>query len=157
MRRGVRWRIAAGRAHPGTYGVARSYEEAREALELAEILQLETPVVYAQDLLVYRVLVRDQAAMSDLVHAVLVPLTASRGGAEPLLETLRVYFRTGGVATETARQLHVSVRTVTYRLAKVAELTGRDVAKPEDRLALEVAVLGARLLRWPQRELPPID
>ena len=157
MRKGVRWRIAAGRAHPGTYGVARSYEEAREALELAEILQLETPVVYAHDLLVYRVLVRDQAAMSDLVQSVLVPLTASRGGAEPLLETLQIYFETGGVATETARRLHVSVRTVTYRLAKVAELTGRDASKPDDRLALEVAVLGARLLRWPQRELPPVD
>jgi len=157
MRKGVRWRIAAGRAHPGTYGVARSYEEAREALELAEILQLETPVVYAQDLLVYRVLVRDQAAMSDLVQAVLVPLATARGGAEPLVETLRVYFETGGVATETARRLHVSVRTVTYRLAKVAELTGREVANPVDRLALEVAVLGARLLRWPQRELPPVD
>ena len=157
MRKGVRWRIAAGRAHPGTYGVARSYEEAREAFELAEILQLETPVVYAHDLLVYRVLVRDQAAMSDLVQAVLVPLTTSRGGAEPLLETLQMYFETGGVATETARRLHVSVRTVTYRLAKVAELTGRDAAKLDDRLALEVAVLGARLLRWPQRELPPVD
>ena len=157
MRKGVRWRIAAGRAHPGTYGVARSYEESREALELAEVLQLDTPVVYARDLLVYRVLVRDKAALSDLVQAVLVPLTTSRGGAEPLLETLQVYFEAGGVATETARRLHVSVRTVTYRLAKVAELTGRDAAKPEDRLALEVAVLGARLLRWPQRELPPVD
>jgi DNA-binding PucR family transcriptional regulator len=46
---------------------------------------------------------------------------------------------------------------VTYRLAKVAELTGRDPAVPRDRLALEVAVLGARLLRWPQQELPPVD
>lgn len=157
MRKGVRWRIAAGRGHPGTYGVARSYEEAREALELAEILQVDAPVVYAHDLLVYRVLVRDQAAISDLVRAVLVPLTAARGGAEPLLETLQVYFQTGAVATETARRLHLSVRTVTYRLAKVAELTGRDPAAPADRLALEVAVLGARLLRWPERELPPVD
>jgi sugar diacid utilization regulator len=157
MRKGVRWRIAAGRAHPGTYGIARSYEEAREALELADILHVDAPVVYAHDLLVYRVLVRDQAAISDLVQAVLVPLTTARGGAEPLLETLQAYFETGGVATETARRLHVSVRTVTYRLAKVAELTGRDPAVPRDRLALEVAVLGARLLRWPQQELPPVD
>jgi sugar diacid utilization regulator len=157
VRKGVRWRIAAGRAHPGTYGVARSYEEAREALELAEILRVDAPVVYAHDLLVYRVLVRDQAAMSDLVQALLVPLTTARGGAEPLLDTLRVYFETGGVATETARRLHLSVRTVTYRLAKVADLTGRDATKPGDRLALEVAVLGARLLRWPQQQLPPVD
>jgi sugar diacid utilization regulator len=157
MRKGVRWRIAAGRAHPGAYGIARSYEEAREALELSEVLQMDAPVVYAHDLLVYRVLVRDQAAISDLVQAVLVPLMTTRGGAEALLDTLQAYFETGGVATETARRLHVSVRTVTYRLAKVAELTGRDPAKPADRLALDVAVLGARLLRWPQQELPPVE
>jgi DNA-binding PucR family transcriptional regulator len=155
MRKTVRWRIAVGRAHPGAYGVARSYEEAREALELAEILQLDASVVYAQDMLVYRVLGRDQAAIIDLVQAVLAPLTAARGGAEPLLDTLQAYFDTGGVATETARRLHLSVRTVTYRLAKIAELTGRDPAKPADRLALDIAVLGARLLRWPQQDLPP--
>jgi sugar diacid utilization regulator len=157
IRKGVRWRIAAGRAHPGAYGVARSYEEAREALELAEILQVDAPVVYAQDLLVYRVLVRDQAAISDLVQAVLAPLTTARGGAEPLLETLQAYYETGGVATETARRLHLSVRTITYRLAKIRELTGRDPTLPGDRLALEVAVLGARLLHWPERELPAVE
>ncbi|HST48551.1 PucR family transcriptional regulator [Jatrophihabitans sp.] len=157
VRKGVRWRIAAGRAHPGAYGVARSYEEAREALDLAEILQIDAPMVYAHDLLVYRVLVRDQAAISDLVQAVLSPLTTARGGAGPLLDTLQTYFETGGVATEAARRLHVSVRTVTYRLAKVAELTGRNPTHPGDRLALEVAVLGARLLQWPQRQLPSTE
>jgi sugar diacid utilization regulator len=156
-RKGVQWRVAAGRAYAGAYGVARSYEEAREALELAEILHMDAPVVHARDLLVYRVLIRDQAAMSDLVQAVLAPLTTVRGGAEPLLETLHAYFETGGVATETARRLHLSVRAVTYRLAKVAELTGRDPAKPGDRLALQVAVLGARLLRWPAQDLPAAD
>lgn len=157
IRKGTRWRIAAGRGHPGAYGVARSYEEAREALELAEILQVVAPVVYAHDLLVYRVLVRDQAAMSDLVQAMLEPLTTARGGAEPLMDTLQVYYETGGVATETARRLHLSVRTVTYRLAKVKQLTGRDPTGPGDRLALEVAVLGARLLHWPQRDLPAAE
>ena len=157
MRRSVRWRIAAGRAHPGTYGVARSYEEAREALALAETLRLDVPIVYARDLLVYRVLGRDQEALSDLVRSELSPLTTVRGGADALLDTLDTYFDSGGVATETARRLHVSVRTVTYRLARVAELTGRDPARPADRLTLEVAVLGARLLRWPGQALPPAE
>jgi hypothetical protein len=29
--------------------------------------------------------------------------------------TLQAYFETGGIATETARRMHMSVRTVTYR------------------------------------------
>ncbi|WP_311768071.1 hypothetical protein [Micromonospora globispora] len=33
--RGLRWQVAVGRPHPGLYGIARSYEEAREALTMA--------------------------------------------------------------------------------------------------------------------------
>ena len=35
LRRGSPWRVAVGRAHPGAYGIARSYEEAREGLTMA--------------------------------------------------------------------------------------------------------------------------
>jgi sugar diacid utilization regulator len=148
------WRVAAGRPHPGAYGIARSYEEAREALTLAERLHLDSNAVRARDLLVYRVVGRDQAAIADLVQSVLTPLTKSRGGAEPLLQTLQTYFATGEVATETARRLNLSVRTVTYRLARVKALTGHDPANPAQRFTLHTAVLGARLLDWPTRELP---
>jgi sugar diacid utilization regulator len=149
-----RWRVAAGRAFPGAYGIARSYEEARESLALAERLHLGTAVVDSRDLLVYRVLGRDQAAMVDLVRDVLGPLEQVRGGATVLLDTLQAYFAAGDVATAAARQLHVSVRTVTYRLARVAQLTGNSVAKPDQRFALNAAVLGARLLDWPSTRLP---
>jgi DNA-binding PucR family transcriptional regulator len=48
----------------------------------------------------------------------------------------------------------MSVRTVTYRLAKVKTLTGTDPADPAQRLALHMAVVGARLLDWPASDLP---
>jgi sugar diacid utilization regulator len=156
-RRGVvgGWRVAAGRAFPGAYGVARSYEEALEALTFADRLGQDSDVVDARDLLVYRVLGRDQAAIIDLVRDVLTPLDQVRGGAEVLLETLREYFNAGEVATEAARRLHVSVRTVTYRLARVSQLTGYSVSQPDQRFSLHAAVLGARLLDWPTTPLPP--
>jgi sugar diacid utilization regulator len=155
QRSGREWRVSTGRPYPGAYGIARSYEEAREALLLAERLQFELPVIDARDMLVYRVLIRDQAAIVDLVQAVLGPLTQARGGAEPLLKTLEAYFATGEVATETARRLNMSVRTVTYRLDKVRTLTGHDPGDPAQRFTLHIAVLGARLLEWPARDLPP--
>jgi DNA-binding PucR family transcriptional regulator len=77
-----------------------------------------------------------------------------RGGPEVLLETLREYFNAGEVATAAARRLHVSVRTVTYRLARVAQLTGYSVSRPDQRFSLHAAVLGARLLEWPSQRLP---
>lgn len=151
---GAVWRVAVGRAHAGAYGIARSYEEAREALQLAGRLGVTATVVYASDLLVYRVLGRDQAAMIDLVQAVLSPLADARGGAEPLLETLRQYFAVGHVTTEAARRLHLSARAVTYRLHRIRELTGYDASDPEGAFALHAAVLGARLLDWPRTPLP---
>ena len=128
--RGRPWRVAVGRPHPGLYGIARSYEEAREALTMAGRLPVDTPVVSAHDLLIYRVLLRDQPAIVDLVHAVLSPLVQARGGAEPLLATLEAYFATGAVATESAKRLHVAVRTVTYRLDRIRALTGYNRSRP---------------------------
>ncbi|MEO6204964.1 MAG: helix-turn-helix domain-containing protein [Mycobacteriales bacterium] len=148
------WRVGVGRAHPGAYGIARSYEEAREALDLGRRLHLASPVVEAKDVLVYRVLGRDQTAMMDLVRAVLEPLRLARGGPDPLLDTLEAYFACGGVSTEAARRLHLSVRAVTYRLDRVHALTGHDVNVPEQAFSLQAAVRGARLLNWPRSPLP---
>jgi sugar diacid utilization regulator len=152
-RQAPRWRIVVGRPYPGPSGVVRSYEEAVEALDVAQRLGLPEPVANAADLLVYQVLLRDREAITDLVRTVLLPLDAARGGAGPLLATLEAYFSRGGVAAAAARDLHLSVRAVTYRLARVRDLTGRDPGQPADALTLQVAVIGARLLDWPATPL----
>jgi sugar diacid utilization regulator len=149
LRHGSPWRVAVGRAHPGAYGIARSYEEAREGLTMASRMRLDEPVIETRDVLTYRVLARDQPAIVDLVESVLTPLRQARGGARPLLDTMAVYFDSGCVATAAAARLHLSVRAVTYRLARVKSLTGFDPVDPGDRFTLQVAVLGARLLGWP--------
>jgi sugar diacid utilization regulator len=151
--RGRPWRVTAGRPYPGSYGIARSYEEAREGLAMAVRLHLDTPLIQAEQLLVYRVLLRDQPAIVDLVHSVLGQLVQSRGGAEPLLATLDAYFATGGVTTETARRLHLSVRAVTYRLNRIKTLSGYDPTDPAQRFTINAAVLGAKLLGWPKHDL----
>ena len=145
----VGWRVVIGRAHPGPGGIAASYREAREGLTWAARLDWPEPVVQAQRLAVYRVLMRDRDAITELLTAVLGPLTAARGGAGPLLDTLAAFLACGGVATKTARRLHLSVRAVTYRLDRVRQLTGYDPTDPADWLTLQVAVTGARLLDWP--------
>lgn len=149
------WRIAIGRAYPGPSGAVRSYEEASEALDVAHRLGLPDRIASAGDLLIYQVVLRDREAITDLVRTLLTPLATARGGAAPLLATLTSYFSHGGVAVAAARDLHLSVRAVTYRLARVRELTGRDPTRPGDALILQVAVIGANLLDWPATPLAP--
>jgi sugar diacid utilization regulator len=151
--RGRPWRVTVGRPYLGSYGIPRSYEEAREGLTMAVRLHLDTPVIHAEQLLIYRVLLRDQPAITDLVQSVFGTLVQARGGAEPLLATLDAYFATGSVTTETARRLHLSVRAVTYRLDRIRALTGYDPTDPAQRFTIQAAVLGARLLGWPEHDL----
>jgi hypothetical protein len=147
------WRIALGRPRTGPLGVRAGYDEARDTLDLAGRLGLADRVVDASGLLAYQLLLRDRGTVADLVGSVLGPLAAARGGAGPLLATLAGYLDTGGNAAETARGLHLSVRAVTYRLARIRELTGHDPTDPGQRFSLQVAVLGARLLDWPAHPL----
>ncbi|MFC8915648.1 PucR family transcriptional regulator [Streptomyces sp. NPDC047821] len=146
-------RAAIGRAHPGVGGVVHSYEEALNALELAARMNLDDPVLHAADLLVYPVLTRDRQAMADLVRTVLGPLQRARGGPQPLIDTLIAYFDAGCVAAEAARRLSLSVRAMTYRLERIHQLTGADPGDPVHRYTLQTAVIGARLLDWPEQEL----
>ncbi|MFG2973882.1 PucR family transcriptional regulator [Streptomyces sp. NPDC048331] len=146
-------RVAIGRPHPGAGGVVHSYEEALNALELADRMHLEDPVLRASDLLVYPVLTRDRQAMADLVLSTLGPLTQARGGAGPMLDTLIAYFDSGCNATEAARRLSLSVRAFTYRLERIHQFTGANPADPAHRYTLQTAVIGARLLDWHAKDL----
>jgi len=153
LARGGRWRVGVGRPHAGPRGIYRSYQDALESLDVACKLGLEDRIADSEQLLVYRVLQRDHAAMVDLLSCVLEPLRQARGGPSPLLDTLSTYFDAGGNTAETARRLHLSVRAVGYRLERIHELTGYSVSDPAAQLPLHVAVAGARLLNWPQQAL----
>lgn len=144
-----RWQVAVGRTHPGLHGLAASLEEAHSALDHAAQLGFSAPLLNAADLLVFPVLLRDRAAITDLVTTVLGPLTTARGGAGIYLDTLGTLFDNQGNHTATARHLHLSVRAVTYRLDRIRELTGYHPGEPTQRFTLQAAVLGARLLGWP--------
>ena len=140
------WAVGVGRLHPGPGGIARSFREARDALDMAARLGVADPVIEYVDLLPFHLLVQDQQLLRETVHDVLGPLAAARGGAEPLIETLEAYFDEALSTTAAARRVHLSVRAVTYRLERVAALTGRSLRDPRDRFALELAVRGRRLL-----------
>ncbi len=64
-----------------------------------------------------------------------------------------MYFDSGCVAAEAARRLSLSVRALTYRLERIQQLTGSDPADPMHRYTLQTAVIGARLLDWPAKDI----
>ncbi|MGW3729585.1 PucR family transcriptional regulator [Streptomyces sp. NPDC000851] len=154
---GEQHQVAISRPRRGPGGIVRSHQEARSTLDLATQLGLPARVVHASDVLVFQVLGRDRAAITDLVATVLGGLEQARGGPQPLLDTLTAYFASGCLNTATARRLGMSVRTIAYRLGRIRQLTGHDPIDPDQRYILQTAALGARLLDWPSQPLQPAD
>ena len=140
------WVIGVGRPDRGPTGVVRSYGEARAARELEIRLQRGVMVARYEKLLPFLVISTASDLAAEMVAEVLGPLDAARGGAAPLIETLRAHFESGGNVLATARSLLLSPRAVTYRLERVAQLTGHSVDHAESRFVLELAVRASVLV-----------
>ncbi|MER7846417.1 PucR family transcriptional regulator [Kitasatospora sp. NPDC096077] len=83
------------------------------------------------------------AEVTAAFHArLLAPLTAhDEENSVSLLGTLAVFLEHDGSWARTAEALHLHVNTVHYRIRRIEELTGRNLARLRDRLDLRAALL----------------
>jgi DNA-binding PucR family transcriptional regulator len=83
----------------------------------------------------------------SLVDTVLAPVLAlPEDDRDVVLDTARSWLAAAGSTSVAAQQLHVHRNTVRYRLRRLEELTGRDLATPVDAAELHVALECARFL-----------
>ncbi|UUW90266.1 PucR family transcriptional regulator [Pimelobacter simplex] len=87
----------------------------------------------------------DQARI--LVDAVLAPVLAlPPEDRTVVLDTARAWLAAGGSTSTAAQRLHVHRNTVRYRIRRLEEITGRDLARPVDAAELYVALECVRIL-----------
>lgn len=127
--------IAASRAEiPGLFTEARMLAELGRCLDRPQMLCRRTDLMFE-----YTVAAGGSARAG--LAAVLAPLDT-----QPLLaETLEVFVDTGFNQLATARLLNIHRNTVTYRLARVHELTALDPHRPTDAMTLSAARIARRL------------
>lgn len=114
--------------------------EARVLAELGRCLARSETLCRRADLMFEYTIAASGSARPGLA-AVLAPLDA-----QPLLaETLEVFVDSGFNQLATARMLSIHRNTVTYRLARVHELTGLDPHRPTDAMTLSAARIARRL------------
>ena len=91
-------------------------------------------------------LAADDERAAELAHAVLGGLRErDPRDEELLLATVEAWFEHGGSGTRAATALHCHRNTVLNRLARVADLTGRDINDPRAAAELYAAVRARRL------------
>src|SRR4029078_1015336 len=64
-----------------------------------------------------------------------------------LLKTLDAFIRLHGSVNAVARDLFLHRNTVRQRLRRIAKLTGANLANSDDRLALQLALIGRQVLQ----------
>ncbi len=145
------WGIS--REHPEAVELPSALNEARTALSAARRLGGRSIFLY-EELGIVRLLLGsgDDPDLQTFVDEVTGPLVAyDRDNDGALVRTLRAFFDADCSQRAAAERLFVHHKTLRYRLERIRQLTGLDLARHEDRMRADFAL---RLLQvnQPARE-----
>ncbi|MFJ3222894.1 PucR family transcriptional regulator [Streptomyces sp. NPDC086783] len=122
--------------------IPHHYKEAQRALEVRRHSHERYGTTFFDELGLYRILGpgSNHRELESFVHEWLGPLIDydSRHHAG-MVETLSQYFDCGGNYDETAEALAIHRSTLRYRLQRIRDISGSDLANVDDRLNLQVA------------------
>ncbi|SDN03762.1 PucR family transcriptional regulator [Allokutzneria albata] len=140
---GLRAVVGIGGSAENAAGLKQPLVRSRDACHVLRRRSGVPRVATVAELGTHRLLLglHDADTLRDFADVVLGPLRehdAQRGSE--LVATVRAFLDNGGQWAATAEALYVHVNTLRNRLAKVTELTGRDVARTEDRVDLYLAL-----------------
>nr|WP_242825459.1 helix-turn-helix domain-containing protein [Desulfitobacterium dichloroeliminans] len=127
--------------------IHRSFQEAKSALELGQLFNLQERVILFQELGVMRLLLKlEQQELEDFRNEVLGPLLKfDQQNNLHLEETLLAYLASDGDLNLAGDRLYLHPNTLRYRLKKVAEVLDRDLGSLENRMNLFIALKIGRL------------
>lgn len=129
-------RYAVGEAVWGIAGFRDSHEQALAAHRVAA--HLSQPVTQYVDVSLEAALLSDVRAARRFVERELGPLTARDEKTTVLRETLGTYLEFGLNAAAAAPELHVSDRTIAYRIRGIEQRLGHSVLERSTQLAAAV-------------------
>ncbi|MFI6357392.1 PucR family transcriptional regulator [Streptomyces sp. NPDC050743] len=122
--------------------IPHHYQEAQRALDVRRHSRERYGATFFDELGIYRILGpgNNYRELETFVHEWLGQLIDydSRHHAA-MVETLSRYFDCGGNYDETADSLAIHRSTLRYRLQRIRDISGHDLANVEDRLNLQVA------------------
>lgn len=133
--------LSMGVALPGLDGATASYESARQAARVGRLRTPELNIFSYLDLTLPVLLSSLKSGwQAEQLRQTLLKLKSYDRKTGTLMKTLAVWFRYNNHPMSTAKAMHIHRNTLDYRLQKIGELTGLDLADTDDRLLLYVAL-----------------
>ncbi len=136
------FRLTMGIAMSGIEGVAISYQSARETARLGRVRTPSEPLLSYYDLVLPVLLSGLESGwQAEQLRRPVATLRAHDKNDAVLRRTLDAWLLHDGHPGATAAALQIHRNTLDYRLRRIAELTGLDLGRLEDRLLLYVSSL----------------
>lgn len=137
----VRVRVGFGNRVNNLQDIAKSYQEAKMALEVGRIFYAEKDVIAYSLLGIGRLIYQIPMSLCEMfIHEVFgdeIPDIFN----EETTTTIQKFFENNLNISETARQLYVHRNTLVYRLERLEKMIGLDIRRFDDAMTFKIALM----------------
>ena len=137
----VRVRVGYGNRVNNLQDIAKSYQEAKMALEVGKIFYAEKETIAYRYLGIGRLIYQLPMSLCEMfIHEVFgdeIPDVFN----EETTTTIQKFFENNLNISETARQLYVHRNTLVYRLERLEKVIGLDIRKFDDAMTFKIAMM----------------
>lgn len=137
----VKVRVGFGNRVDMLQDIARSYQEAKMALEVGSIFYAESDTVSYSKLGIGRLIYQLPTSLCEMFLKEVFGEKVPEGFDEETTVTIQKFFENNLNISETARQLYVHRNTLVYRLERIEKMLGLDIRTFEDAMLFKIALM----------------
>lgn len=148
----VRVRVGYGNRVNNLQDIAKSYQEAKMALEVGRIFYVEKETIAYRYLGIGRLIYQLPMSLCDMfIHEVFgeeIPDVFN----EETTTTIQKFFENNLNISETARQLYVHRNTLVYRLERLEKAIGLDIRRFDDAMTFKIAMMVISHMQYQKKQ-----
>ena len=137
----VRVRVGYGNRVNNLQDIAKSYQEAKMALEVGRIFYVEKEIVAYSLLGIGRLIYQIPMSLCEMFIQEVFGDEIPDIFDEETMTTIQKFFDNNLNISETARQLYVHRNTLVYRLERLERTIGLDIRKFDDAMTFKIALM----------------
>lgn len=138
MELGLQTQIGIGGTASDLKGLARSYREAWQAIQIGSVFQPEKQVFDYDTLLLERFLMDCLPERTGQYVKLLFNRKTEKLFTEEMLDTVQVFLKNDLNLTDAARELYIHRNTLVYRLDKIQKVSGLDLRHFRDAMLFKL-------------------
>ena len=142
----VNLRIGIGTVASNIRDIAKSYKEARIALEVGKVFDGDKNIINYDNLGIARIIYQLPTTLCELFLSEVFKKGSIDTLDQETLYTIQKFFENNLNVSETSRQLYVHRNTLVYRLDKVRKITGLDLRVFDHAIVFKIALMVKKYL-----------